>query len=489
MDTGTLEDLARDALADGREQEALAQVGPVAARANSARLWQWAGLLQRSLDEHEAALHSFGEAARLAPGDAAIAHGHARVALEGGLDATALFETARSLAPGDGSVLLGHAAARFAVGRGEEAAAELSHILAQAPLWEEGHRQLAQLQSMLGRPELAGASIERALGPAPANPQLWRMLWDLNVRSSDFRALQENVERAEASGAAAPSAAFAAIAAGELGDVETADRLFAAAPATPGDSLRIWHIRHLIRTDRATDALPLVDAGLAGADPRNFWPYASIVWRLTQDPRSQWLHGESSPFVTTADLPLSPSQLEALAARLRALHVAKGEYLDQSVRGGSQTDGPLLSRIDPEIRMLRAAIVEAVKAYVASLPEPDPNHPLLGTRRDRPIRFSGSWSVRLRGSGRHKNHVHPQGWISSAFYVALPERSPDEPEDSGWLTIGEPPEELNSRLPPDLSIEPKRGRLALFPSWMWHGTQPFRSGERLTSAFDVRLPT
>ena len=34
-------------------------------------------------------------------------------------------------------------------------------------------------------------------------------------------------------------------------------------------------------------------------------------------------------------------------------------------------------------------------------------------------------------------------------------------------------------------IQPKEGRLVLFPSYMWHGTIPFSSGERLTAPFDV----
>ena len=37
-------------------------------------------------------------------------------------------------------------------------------------------------------------------------------------------------------------------------------------------------------------------------------------------------------------------------------------------------------------------------------------------------------------------------------------------------------------------IEPKPGRLVLFPSTMWHGTEPFAAGERLTVAFDVARP-
>jgi tetratricopeptide (TPR) repeat protein len=42
-------------------------------------------------------------------------------------------------------------------------------------------------------------------------------------------------------------------------------------------------------------------------------------------------------------------------------------------------------------------------------------------------------------------------------------------------------------LPDDAIIEPKPGRLVLFPSIMWHGTRPFGAGERLTG-FDVRRP-
>ncbi len=177
-----------------------------------------------------------------------------------------------------------------------------------------------------------------------------------------------------------------------------------------------------------------------------------------------------------------------MAETLRSLHVAKGEYLDQSVRGGTQTDGPLFSRIDPVIRQLRGATVNAVETYVAQLPPVDPNHPLLRHQRDRRIRFSGSWSVRLRSEGHHSNHVHPLGWISSALYIALPDRSPGESPDAGSFTLGEPDAKLGIDLPPWRTIAPQVAHLVLFPSWMWHGTVPFAQGERLTVAFDVAAP-
>ena len=79
------------------------------------------------------------------------------------------------------------------------------------------------------------------------------------------------------------------------------------------------------------------------------------------------------------------------------------------------------------------------------------------------------------------------GWFSSALYIVLP---PDlGREQAGWLTLGEPPPELGLGLAPARLIEPKPGRLALFPSTMWHGTKPFAEGERMTVAFDVAVPS
>lgn len=487
-DVDGLDELARLALAEGEEERALPLVRAAAQRHSSARLWQWSGLLERALDEHEAALESFMHAARLAPSDAGIAHGHAQVALEAGLDAVALFEHANRLGPPKGDILVGLAAARMAAGRGEEAAAELDAILAQAPLWLQGHQQLAQLRATMGRPDLASASLERAMAAAPGEAALWQGLFDLDLRREDFARLRDDVERARVAGLAhIHHAEFEAIAAAELGETGRADALFDAAPSDRQPALALWRIRHLLRSGRADSAVMLIDRELRSERSAMVWPYAAAAWRQTGDARSQWLE-QDAHYVKVMDLGDALPGLDALAARLRALHVAKGEYLDQSVRGGTQTDGPLLSRIEPEIRTARAAIIGAIERYAGELPPPDDAHPLLRQRRDRRIRFAGSWSVRLRGAGHHANHVHPQGWISSALYVALPGRQPHEDAHAGWLALGEPQAELGLDLAPVRMVEPRPGRLVLFPSWMWHGTRPFAAGERLTIAFDVAPP-
>lgn len=207
-DAESVGELARLALDTGEEEAALPWVAAVAKRTGTiARLWQWAGLLQRALDAHRPALDAFDVAARLAPGDASIAHGRARIAFEAGLDAVPLFEAAADLGPPNGDILIGLAAARWASGRGDEAESALDTIVAQVPLWIQGHAQLAQLRALMGRSAQATLSFERALGQQSDSLALWRGLLDLHLGHEDHGAQAIAVQRAVAAGV--PIAAIA----------------------------------------------------------------------------------------------------------------------------------------------------------------------------------------------------------------------------------------------------------------------------------------
>jgi len=487
-DQAALEALAAKAMEEGEEEQALPFLDRAGREAPTARLWQWKALLERSLDEHSAALASFEQAARLAPADASIAHGHARVAMEAGLDARGLYERALSLAPLDGEVIVGLAAARAAMGEGERSAAELRAMLERAPAWTYGHEQLAQLLATLGRASEATDSLEDALARFPKAVELWEALLRLQLRRGAYGTLSKILDRASAAGVRPPQfAVYRAIHAAEFDPETFPDALFGPASRAFDQALARWRIRHLLRAGAIDAVLPIIDRELQRDSAADLWAYAATAWRLAGDPRSNWLEGEER-LVRVVDLTQAMPPLDEIAETLRSLHLARGEYLDQSVRGGTQTDGPLFCRIDPVIRGVRQAAVAAVEDYVARLPAPDPKHPLLGRARGRRVRFGGSWSVRLRGGGRHANHVHPQGWISSALYIALPTRTEREPDDSGWFTLGQPDSELGMDVAPWRKIEPRPGRLVLFPSWIWHGTVPFAQGERLTVAFDVAPP-
>lgn len=488
QDVEALCDLANQALGSGEEEAAIPVVQLAAEQLNRPILWHWLGLLQRSLDEHEEALASLERAARLAPDGPKIAQARAQTAMEAGLPAVELFEAALALAPQDGSVIVGLAAARNAAGDGEHGAAELAEVLERAPMWTYGHEQLAQFEATLGRPQDATASLERALSRFPQAQSLWESFLNVQLRRGAYDALRSSLDRAYAAGVSSPDFAIHEAAhAAEFDDATFPAALFAGAPPSAVPHIGNWRIRHLFRVGEFKALLPAIDEELERNSSAEIWAYAATAWRLAGDPRSEWLESVSR-LIGIANLGNDLPALGDLAATLRSLHHARGEYLDQSVRGGTQTDGPLFCRIDPVVRELRAAVVRAVEDYVAQLPDPDPRHPLLRERRDRRVRFSGSWSVRLRAGGRHSNHVHPQGWISSALYIALPEGMAGEAGDAGWLTLGQPDDRLRLSLAPWRKIEPKPAQLVLFPSWMWHGTVPFAEGERLTVAFDVKPP-
>lgn len=449
-----------------------------------ARLWQTAGVIHRALEDFEAARAEFVEAARLAPSDAKIAYGLAQVSMEVGLPAFELFERARMLAPANGGLLRGRAAAQLAEGRAAAAVSDLDTILKMSPLWLDGHETLSRIRYMMGQGTGSTASLERALASEPRQISLWTSLIDTLIEIERFADADAAINRARA---VLPDATALllqeAICASELGDTARADRLFEMIRHRPEMAIAVRHIRHLLRTGRADAAATRIEPLLSHAEAEQIWPYASIAWRLTADRRWQWLEGDPR-LIGVYDLGVTAGDLAALAQRLRMLHVSRTHPLGQSVRGGTQTDGPLFARGEPEIRALRRVIVDTVRSHRDSLPALDPRHPFLRHRPEQ-IRFTGSWSVKLGGSGHHNNHLHPQGWLSSVFYVAIPDSAQLGPMPAGWLTLGVPPMELGLDLKPFRQVEPQAGRLVLFPSLMWHGTMPFADGERLTVAFDV----
>lgn len=215
----------------------------------------------------------------------------------------------------------------------------------------------------------------------------------------------------------------------------------------------------------------------------------SIASRLLEDGRDEAINGYGN-LVRSFDLepPEGYSDMASFNAELNEsldrIHPRSRELIDQSLRGGTQTPGHLFPAGLPLVAKLKRRIDEAVARYIAELGE-DPLHPLLSQRK-RDFRYSGSWSSRLHDSGFHINHIHPDGWISSCYYVSVPDAAKDQNTMQGWIKFGEPALDLVLKDPVRRTIQPVGGRLVLFPSYMWHGTMPFRdSAARTTIAFDV----
>jgi uncharacterized protein (TIGR02466 family) len=174
----------------------------------------------------------------------------------------------------------------------------------------------------------------------------------------------------------------------------------------------------------------------------------------------------------------------SLTEELEKYHTRKVEPYDQTLRGGTQTMGELFDIDFGLVRDARNSISEAVRQYIRDLPD-DPLHPT-ARRKNEHFKFAGSWSCRLHTSGFHTNHVHPKGWISSAYYVSLPSAIEKTRQNEGWIKFGESSLQAAATDRPESFVKPQVGRLVLFPSFFWHGTVPFTSSEnRVTIAFDV----
>lgn len=226
---------------------------------------------------------------------------------------------------------------------------------------------------------------------------------------------------------------------------------------------------------------------LLDPDNQEALAYLGTAWRLQDDPRELHLC-EYDRFIRNVDIAArAGSAFAELQGALEDLHRAQREPLQQSVRGGQQSAGRLFAtHRAPVIRGLQPLLVAAAQEWLASLPV-DTAHPFL-RRNTGKVAMTGSWSVRLSSGGNHVNHIHNEGWISSALHVSLPPsmQHADDPSHGGWLQFGQPPTELGLDLPPRRMIRPEAGKLVLFPSYLWHGTLPFVDDEpRLTIAFDM----
>jgi len=178
-----------------------------------------------------------------------------------------------------------------------------------------------------------------------------------------------------------------------------------------------------------------------------------------------------------------------VSAVLESLHHTHAHPIDQSVRGGTQTNGFLFRIAHPVIKQLeqqiRLAIIEALHRFPSNSKHPFWRRHVAGTQAADVV-FSGAWSVRLSAQGFHTNHMHPKGWISSALYIAVPDEVSGATNDAGYIQFGAPEEKLGLDLPSIRTVKPEVGSLVLFPSYMWHGTIPFTSDQpRITVAFDI----
>lgn len=403
-------------------------------------------------------------------------------------------EDARRAAPQDRQILMDLVVLLQHLRRYAEAAALLEERLGYEPLDLDAHLQLNELLYRQGRDDVFLTSYDRAVARTSKGASLLGAKGSLLLRAGRAAEAMGAFEGALALEPAHPAAmAGRARALEALGDCDGARRAhWAGVAAHPLNAdVAIDAAAFLLRRQEPGHAKELLLRAIA-AHPTNQAALSLLILshRALQEEREEsWLAGYGT-LIGVYDLPPPEGYATMLdfsrdlAAYLEALYDDKREHFTQTVRGGTRLHDEVFGNGHELVERLRLGIDQAVAHYIAHLPR-DGRHPFTG-RRASGFLYVSSWSSRLSDRGFHLNHVHAQGWISSAYYAAVPQVCADPRDRQGWLKFGEPTEDFGDRYPPRRLVQPMPGRLVLFPSYLWHGTVPFESAQRrITIAFDV----
>ncbi len=483
-------------LAAGRPDEALQTLNALVDRSPQlAGAWAARGNALKELARPADAEESYRRALDLDPKQVTALHNLGILCKQAGrtVEALDLIQAAARLAPRRPEIHYNRAHALLAAGRLDDALDAYGMAIQLKPDYAAAHDSLNKVMWQYGRGDAYLSSYRWAVEQLPAATEIrvdWADRLILAGRSAEAAAvLAEGIGAGHASAALHHCMARALSVLGHTDEAETHfTKALAGAPGNPRYLMDLGRLQ--IVQERYDAALRNVEAALAALpDDQEAIAYRGVCWRLLGDPREQALN-DYSRFVRPFRLlpPDGYPDIQAfnreLSGVLERLHGTVEAPAEQTLRNGTQTLDDLFESDAPEIGALRRLFERAVKDYIESL-EGDRRHPLI-QRRTGNFRFSGSWSVRLRSGGFHVNHVHSGGWISSCYYVSVPDCVRDENDKQGWLRFGRTNLQLGDREPDPYLVRPEEGLLVLFPSFFFHGTTPFREDRhRLTVAFDV----
>ena len=154
----------------------------------------------------------------------------------------------------------------------------------------------------------------------------------------------------------------------------------------------------------AQRALMLCEQGLAHTPyDQGCLALKSVALRMMDDERDEALNGYDT---LVREFYLEPPEgfssmadfNAELNGALDSMHPDTREFINQSLRGGTQTPDQLFENALPLVAGLRRRIDEAMARYIAELTlngADNEAHPFL-SRRARDFRYAGSWSSRLR---------------------------------------------------------------------------------------------
>lgn len=450
---------------NGQESEALeAYAEGLKANPGNANLWYKTGLLHREMAEFEQAADAFEKAQGL------------------GLDTPELYQNLAEVL--------------YEARHIEKALAAHDDAIAKFPHDPGAHFIRAKFRWEAGQQGDHLAALRQAISERPRAPDLWGSYFDLLAHEGRYDDMLAELDEARGHCPGAPRLnLIKAMAESAVGRFEEATAGFEGVLALDPGALHPLRgfAEHLLKAGEYERA-DAICAEILEQEPLDItaWAFRGTAWQLMDDERAHWLL-DFERMVQPVEVPLPDGYSDRaeyfglIRDELEELHMMQAHPLDQTLRGGTQTNGFLFRLKNPMLQQLGRQMKKAVASVLTDFPPAasEPDHPFWG-RNTGAVEFKGAWSVRLRSQGFHTSHIHPEGWISSALYIALPDVVHEPGTTEGHIQFGEPVAEMEIPLKPVRVIEPQVGRLVLFPSYMWHGTIPFNSDQpRITIAYDL----
>lgn len=406
-------------------------------------------------------------------------------------DALACFERCFAMGSTDAEAYYLAGNALYDAGQIDQAIKRYEQAIAARPFYLDAHDSLNKALWEHGRQEVFLKSFEQAAQQMPD-------LLALQLRHAYFRIMAGKLNEAEQQLSACldtfePNAkVYAELATVRLQLDESYDALPLYEKAYALDPHEIGLIKSYSRTLIGRQSYKRAAGVLAGRDPADQFDQECLAYlaacNVHINPDEAKRINDYEGLVQVFDL--SPPQgyasqaafNRALLGALQPLHRSDVAPIDQTLVRGTQTHGNLFKSDNAAIKQLENQLRACIGQYIRHLSQTAP-----GEFRDRitdNFEFSGAWSVQLSDGGYHLDHVHSAGWISSVYYVEVPDDL-DADAHEGWLKFGDTHFDPQND-GPHRFVEPKGGRLVLFPSYMLHGTVPIDAGKRRTTvAFDV----
>jgi uncharacterized protein (TIGR02466 family) len=160
------------------------------------------------------------------------------------------------------------------------------------------------------------------------------------------------------------------------------------------------------------------------------------------------------------------------------------ERMQSRLINGIQSSGNLFKRKDSSFKRLSEEIRLLIKRYYDHYKNEDS---IFIKAFPKNIEFSSSWFVKMQSGGHLSSHIHEEGWISGAVYLAIPQEKKQPDEGGIELSIdGDDYPRMHDNFEKKLYL-PQVGDVIFFPSSVFHRTIPFSSNEeRICIAFDLK---